>query len=679
MYENYLALIPFFPLLAFLLNSILIRNKLTNVQAGLITFMSLFISFVLVVLTSIHVYKNGPVTVRLWEWMSYGNIKFDIHFIMDELAVILSLMVTGIGSAIAFFSIGYMDHEEKVGKFFGFFALFAFSMLLLVHGENFLILFMGWEGVGVSSYLLIGFWYEHTKNGNAAKKAFLANRVGDFGLVLGIIGYALVFKTISFQDLAHPDMAILLANKEVLIISSLLLVLGAAGKSAQIPLFIWLPDAMMGPTPVSALMHAATMVTAGIFLLCRVSNVIVHFPVVMDVIAWMGALTALLAALIAMTQRDIKKILAYSTVSQLGYMVLAVGVGAFSTGMFHVFTHAFFKALLFLCAASIIYGCHHEQDIFKMGGLKKKMPITFWTFTVGFLAIAGIPGFSGFFSKDEILVMALTNPGNGVWLYSIALITALLTAFYMMRMLVLVFIVEPAKAEKVIVTHAKKNKHNKNKKDEAVEENQGPDDSHDDHHAQGALTAHESPSIMTIPLIILAFCSFAAGYVGLPHVLSHEYSRIFQDFVEKFVAKTEGHTHLSAQTEYILMGMTTTLILVSMGLAYYIYVKNDHVKMRDSLKLKFNTLWTISSERFKVDEFYELAIIKPLFKFGGFLVDVVETHVINGFIKVLTKVTSGSGEFLDENKPERLEMGILYIVIGLTLVLVAIFNAFIFR
>ena len=393
----------------------------------------------------------------------------------------------------------------------------------------------------------------------------------------------------------------------------------------------------------------------------------------------MGALTALLAALIAMTQRDIKKILAYSTVSQLGYMVLAVGVGAFSTGMFHVFTHAFFKALLFLCAASIIYGCHHEQDIFKMGGLKKKMPITFWTFTVGFLAIAGIPGFSGFFSKDEILVMALTNPGNGVWLYSIALITALLTAFYMMRMLVLVFIVEPAKAEKVIVTHAKKNKHNKNKKDEAVEENQGPDDSHDDHHAQGALTAHESPSIMTIPLIILAFCSFAAGYVGLPHVLSHEYSRIFQDFVEKFVAKTEGHTHLSAQTEYILMGMTTTLILVSMGLAYYIYVKNDHVKMRDSLKLKFNTLWTISSERFKVDEFYELAIIKPLFKFGGFLVDVVETHVINGFIKVLTKVTSGSGEFLDENKPERLEMGILYIVIGLTLVLVAIFNAFIFR
>ncbi len=472
MYENYLALIPLFPLLAFLLNSILIKNKLNNVQAGAITFVSLFISFILVVITSMHVYENGPVNVKLWEWMVYGNIKFNIHFIMDELSVVLSLMVTGIGSAIAFFSIGYMDHEEKVGKFFAFFALFAFSMLLLVHGENFLVLFMGWEGVGLSSYLLIGFWYEHTKNGNAAKKAFIANRVGDFGLVLGMIGFALVFNTISFSELRTPDLAIIAANKDMLIISSLLLVLGAAGKSAQIPLFVWLPDAMMGPTPVSALMHAATMVTAGIFLLCRVSNVIVHFPLVLDVIAWMGAITALLASLIALTQTDIKKILAYSTVSQLGYMILACGVGAFSTGMFHVFTHAFFKALLFLCAASVIYGCHHEQDIFKMGGLKKKMPITFWTFTVGFFAIAGIPGFSGFFSKDEILTMALTNPGNGVWLYSVALVTALLTSFYMMRMYVLVFIVEPAKSAHVKEEKAHKKKH---KHDDHAS------DHHDDH------------------------------------------------------------------------------------------------------------------------------------------------------------------------------------------------------
>ncbi|MBC7712103.1 MAG: NADH-quinone oxidoreductase subunit L [Rhizobacter sp.] len=666
MYENYLALIPFFPLLAFLLNSVLIKNKLTNVQAGLITFMSLFISFILVIMTSLHVLDKGPVSVHLWEWMSYGNIKFDISFVMDELSVILSLMVTGIGSAIAFFSIGYMDHEEKVGKFFGFFALFAFSMLLLVHGANFLVLFMGWEGVGLSSYLLIGFWYEHTKNGNAAKKAFLANRVGDFGLVLGMIGFALVFNTISFADLQHPDMALLVANKNMLILSSLLLVLGAAGKSAQIPLFIWLPDAMMGPTPVSALMHAATMVTAGIFLLCRVSNVIVHFPIVLDVIAWVGALTALLASLIAMTQTDIKKILAYSTVSQLGYMVLACGVGAFSTGMFHVFTHAFFKALLFLCAASVIYGCHHEQNIFKMGGLKKKMPITFWTFMVGFLAISGIPGFSGFFSKDEILSMALTNPGNGIWLYSIALITALLTAFYMTRMLVLVFIVPPA-AKVEDHSHAHDKKHKKNKHN---------DHAHDDHTHE----IHESPSVMTIPLIILAICSFAAGYIGLPHIIGgHENSRLFQGFLERFVAKTSGHTELSAQTEIIMMGVTTLLILGSMGLAYYIYVKNDHVKMRDSLKAKFHTLWLISFNKFKVDEFYELTIIKPLFQFGHFLVDVVETHVINGVVKVVTKFTTSSGQILDDNKPERLEMGILYIVIGLTGIIIFIFNAFIFR
>lgn len=675
MYENYLALIPFFPLIAFLLNSVLIKNKLSNVQAGLITFMSLFVSFILVVMTSLHVLKNGPVHVHLWEWMTYGSIKFDIHFIMDELAVILSLMVTGIGSAIAFFSIGYMDHEEKVGKFFAFFALFAFSMLLLVHGENFLVLFMGWEGVGLSSYLLIGFWHEHTKNGNAAKKAFLANRVGDFGLVLGMIGFALVFNTISFRDLQNPDMTLIIQHKELLTISGLLLVLGAAGKSAQIPLFIWLPDAMMGPTPVSALMHAATMVTAGIFLLCRVSNVIIHFPVVMDVIAWVGALTSLLAALIAITQRDIKKILAYSTVSQLGYMILACGVGAFSTGMFHVFTHAFFKALLFLCAASVIYGCHHEQDIFKMGGLKKKMPITFWTFFVGLLAISGIPGFSGFFSKDEILVMALTNPGNGPWLYAIALVTALITAFYMTRMMVMVFIVEPAKAEsthkdhqaKKDTKHAKKDNHDKHPKD---------GHGHDDH---GHHEIHESPSVMTVPLIILALCSALAGYLGIPHLMSHDNSRLFQHFVERFVAKATGHTHLSVQTEIIMMGLTTISILASMGLAYYIYVKNDHRKLRDSLQMKFKTLWSISFSKFKVDELYEVVIINPLYKIGHFLVDIVETHIINGVVKLLTMMTTEGGGFLDDNKPERLEMGILYIVIGLTVLVTAIFNAFIFR
>jgi NADH-quinone oxidoreductase subunit L len=651
MYQNYLALIPFFPLVAFLLNSLLVKNKLNNVQAGTITFLGLFTSFVLVVMSAIHVYENGPVQISLWNWATYKTLSFDIKFSMDQLSVILSLMVTGIGSAIAFFSIGYMDHEEKVGKFFAFFALFAFSMLLLVLGENFLVLFMGWEGVGLSSYLLIGFWYEHKKNGDAAKKAFLANRVGDFGLVLGMIGYALVFKTISFTDLQHPDLNIIMQNKELLIASSLLLVLGAAGKSAQIPLFIWLPDAMMGPTPVSALMHAATMVTAGIFLLCRVSNVIVHFSVVLDVIAWVGAITSLLAALIAITQRDIKKILAYSTVSQLGYMVMACGLGAFSTGLFHVFTHAFFKALLFLCAASVIYGCHHEQDIFKMGGLKNKMPVTFWTFLVGLLAIAGIPGFSGFFSKDEILSMAFTNPGNGIYLYSVGLITALLTAFYMTRMLLLVFIVPEAKHEDHGHDHH---------------------DHHDHHHE-----IHESPAVMTVPLIILAICSFAAGYVGLPHIMGgHHNSRLFQVFVEKFAAVAVGHSELSHETEIIIMVMTTILILCSMGLAYYIYVVRHADNMKDRLKEKFTTLWTISNSKFKVDELYEAVIIKPLYAIGNFLVDIVETHIINGIVKGLVKGTTESSSFIDDNKPDRIDLGILYMIIGLTILITAVFNVF---
>jgi len=657
MYENYLALIPFFPLLAFLLNSLLIKNKLNNVQAGLITFMGLFTSFILVVILALHVQEAGPVHVKLWDWATYKNIVLDIHFVMDQLSVVLCLMVTGIGSAIAFFSIGYMDHEEKVGKFFAFFGLFAFSMLLLVVGENFIVLFMGWEGVGLSSYLLIGFWYEHTKNGNAAKKAFLANRVGDFGVVLGMIGYALVFHTVSFRDLQHPDMAIILANKQMLTISSLLLVLGVTGKSAQIPLFIWLPDAMMGPTPVSALMHAATMVTAGIFLLCRVSNIIVHFSDVMDVIAWIGALTALLASLIAITQTDIKKILAYSTVSQLGFMVMACGLGAFSTGMFHVFTHAFFKALLFLCAASVIYGCHHEQNIFKMGGLKNKMPITFWTFVVGYLAIAGIPGFSGFFSKDEILSMAFTNPGNGIFLYSIALLSALLTAFYMTRMLVLVFIVPPS--------HDVHDSH---------EHHVAEHDSHEKHEI------HESPSVMTVPLILLAICSFGAGYIGMPHLFGgHENSRLIQTFLEKYVAPPTGHVHLSEETEITMMVITTLLILLSMCLAYYIYVKNDHLKMRDKIKAKFLPLWIWSFNKFKVDELYETIIIKPLYQVGHFLVDIVETHIVNGVVKLITKTVGNSGNFLEETKPERLEMGIIYIMIGLTIIVTAVFNAFIFR
>jgi NADH-quinone oxidoreductase subunit L len=358
-------------------------------------------------------------------------------------------------------------------------------------------------------------------------------------------------------------------------------------------------------------------------------------------------------------------------------MVMACGLGAFSTGMFHVFTHAFFKALLFLCAASIIYGCHHEQNIFKMGGLKSKMPVTFWTFLVGFLAIAGIPGFSGFFSKDEILSMAFTNPGNGIYLYSIALLSALLTAFYMTRMFVLVFIV-PSEHDS---NEAHKNVPNEQKL-------KGNKHKHQIKHAQKDLHAdkhehheiHESPSVMTIPLIILAICSFGAGYFGMPHLIGgHNNSRIIQTFLEKTVSPATGHSHLSEETEIVMMVVTTLLILFSMGAAYYIYVKNDHLKMRDNLKSRFLGFWNLSSNKFKVDEIYEAIFVKPLYKVGQFLIAIVETYIVNGLIRFVTRSVKVSGNFLNDNKPERLETGILYAVIGFTLMLIAVFNAFIFR
>ena len=373
MSELYLKIIPLFPILAFFTNGLILRTQAKNSIAGFISFLGTFISFIFVCLLYPYV-KEAPVASQLWPWMQFSDFNLEVKFLMDNLSFILAVMVTGIGSLITLFAIVSMDHDERPGKFFSYLSLFIFSILLLTLSENFLVLFFGWEGVGLCSYLLIGFWYTDIEKAMAGRKAFVANRVGDLGVVLGIVGYAMVFKTISFVDLKSISVDTVLANKELLTISSLFLVLGATGKSAQIPLFVWLPDAMSGPTPVSALIHAATMVTAGIFMLCRISFVITHLSTVLEVIAWIGSLTALMAAIIAVTQSDIKKVLAYSTVSQIGFMMAACGAGAFSSGMFHVFTHAFFKALLFLGAGAVIYCLHHEQNMFHMGSLKNKMP-----------------------------------------------------------------------------------------------------------------------------------------------------------------------------------------------------------------------------------------------------------------------------------------------------------------
>lgn len=636
--DIYLNTIPLFPLLAFLVNSLVLKTKANIKTAGIISFVGTFLSFVCVCLLFGLVKEEGRIVSVLWNWSRFSDLRFDISFMADQLSIVLLFMVTGIGSLITLFSIGYMGEDTRPGKFFSYLSLFIFSMLLLVLGENFLVLFFGWEGVGLCSYLLIGFWYEDIEKAKAGRKAFIVNRIGDFGVVLGMAGLALVFKTLSFVDLQTPLVEVITQNQFLLTVSLLCVVLGVAGKSAQLPLYIWLPDAMAGPTPVSALIHAATMVTAGIFLLCRLSNLLIHLPVVMDVIAFVGVFTALCAALIALTQQDIKKVLAYSTVSQLGYMVLACGVGAFSSGIFHVFTHAFFKALLFLGAGAIIYSLHHQQDIFKMGGLKKKMPIVFWCFVVALFAINGVPGFSGFFSKDEILWMALNHPRYGTFFYGVALFTALCTAFYMTRLVCVVFLSRPKYHE-------------------------------DKHHP-----IHEAPYIMTIPLVVLALFSFGAGFLGLPEFLSHENARGFQSFVEMVVAKPNAPIY-SSHTEHLLMIVTIILILASMGLAYFVFVTKEEQKISEKIKMGILPLWKMSFNKFYVDEIYVFLFVVPFKHFTRFLFSVVEVLFIDAIGRGIGFVTSCTGAALKKYRPQSLEQNLTYMVIGIAVFLTFIFSS----
>lgn len=637
MSEFYLKIIPLFPLIAFLVNGLILKTQAKNLYAGIISFAGTFISFIFVCLLFPHV-QVAPVSAYLWKWLSFSTFNFEIKFLLDQLSVILAIMVTGIGSLITLFSIGYMDHDERPGKFFSYLSLFIFSMLLLTLSDNLLVLFFGWEGVGLCSYLLIGFWYEDLIKAKAGRKAFVANRVGDLGVVLGIVGFALVFKTISFTDLKTLDPNLIVQNKELVTLSCLFLVLGVTGKSAQIPLYIWLPDAMSGPTPVSALIHAATMVTAGIFLLCRISFVLVHVPTVLEVISWIGALTALMAAAIAVTQSDIKKVLAYSTVSQIGFMMTACGVGAFSSGMFHVFTHAFFKALLFLGAGAVIYCLHHEQDMFKMGALKNKMPKTFWCFVIALLAISGFPMFAGFFSKDEIMWLAFNKAGTGQYLFGILLISATLTSFYMTRLVCLTFL------------------------------------SSDKTHNDPDHPIHDAPMVMIIPLAILSICSIFVGYLGLPHFMSHDNARSFQLFVEKAVVAPRPAIY-DEHTEHLLMALTIGLTLIAMVLAYVMYVKNEESKMADKIKFSLKRAWDFSNNKFYVDEIYEKLFLNPILRLAEFLVSIVEKYVIDGFVKGIGIINFQSSVFLKTIRGVELQSSIFLMIIGMMIIITIIFSS----
>jgi NADH-quinone oxidoreductase subunit L len=539
----------------------------------------------------------APVMDHLWTWLDVGGFRADFSFAMDRLSGIYALFVTFVGLLIHIFATGYMHGDPGFYRFFAYLNLFMFSMLTLILADNLLLMFVGWEGVGLCSYLLIGYYVDRKEAGDAAKKAFIANRIGDWGVVLGIMLVFFLVGSISFFD--KPGVGSALTGIAAMPVESfgwstlfaggitsaaILLFIGATGKSAQIPLFVWLPDAMAGPTPVSALIHAATMVTAGVYMIVRCSAIYTHAPTAMFIIAVVGAATAIFAATIGIAQNDIKKVLAYSTVSQLGYMMLACGVGAFVAAIFHVMTHAFFKALLFLGSGSVIHGMHHEQDMRRMGGLKKYMPVTFITMLIGWLAISGIPIFAGFFSKDEILWKTWSTelfPGAGKVLWGIGALTALLTAIYMTRLMVMTFwgkerFLEAPAGGQADEAHAHAYDEGEKPHDAALasagdrphhEPGEHLDEAHDEHdvvhagsghdahgHGHGPFKPHESPWVMTVPLIVLAILSTFGGLVGVPYALSGgAIDNYFEHTLEPVIAHPseggEATTHAAGEAE----------------------------------------------------------------------------------------------------------------------------------
>ncbi len=516
-----LALIPLLPFAGFLINAFF-GKRLGKGASGGLACAVMFGSFAVAVASALTVINgHSAIEATYYTWLPSGDLQIPVKFRLDSLGVLMTLVVTGIGSLIHVYSVGYMHDEtpSEFARFFSYLNLFAAFMLVLVLGANFPVMFVGWEGVGLCSYLLIGFYFTKASAADAGKKAFIVNRVGDFGFILGTL---LIFVTFHTLDFAEVAAAVALQAPETAMgtvtIATLLLFVGATGKSAQIPLYVWLPDAMEGPTPVSALIHAATMVTAGVYMIGRNAELFSHAPMTLAIVAGIGVATALMAGTIGLVQNDIKRVLAYSTVSQLGLMFLAMGVGAYAAGIFHLFTHAFFKALLFLGSGAVIHALAGEQDLRNMGGLKKHLPITYWTFLIGALAIAGVPLLSGFFSKDEILFRTFTahTPGH-VLMWMLGMLTSLLTATYMFRLVFLAF-----HGERRAAAHA--------------DGGHGGHGAHGGHGSgHGSHGAHDAPPSMAIPLIVLAIGSVFAGYVGVPHALGGS-NRIEQFLHPSFAA-----------------------------------------------------------------------------------------------------------------------------------------------
>lgn len=566
-------LVVLLPLVGFVVNG-LGRNHLSKNIVGIIGCGTILFSFIIVASMFFEM-MNGKFTsevVILFDWISVGSLSIPVAFQVDSLSVLMMLIVTGVGFLIHVYSVGYMHDDPGFARFFSYLNLFIFFMLMLVAGANYPILFVGWEGVGLCSYLLIGFWFKNQNFNDAAKKAFIVNRIGDLGFLLGMLLMFKTFGSLSFQEVFEKAKSFSIGDPVIFAIT-ILLFIGAVGKSAQIPLFVWLPDAMAGPTPVSALIHAATMVTAGIYLVVRSNILFTLAPESMLIVGSVGLITALFAASIGLFQNDIKKVLAYSTVSQLGYLFLALGLGAYTGAMFHLTTHAFFKALLFLGAGSVIHGLHGEQDIRNMGAVKKYMPITFWTFLIATLAIAGIPPFSGFFSKDEILAHAFEH---SPLLWGIALLGSLMTTFYMFRLFYLTFYGSFRGTE-----HQKAH-------------------------------IHESPLTMTVPLIVLAVLSAVGGFIGVPEVLggSHSLNNFLSPIYEgskNILANTPAH-HLSHTTEYILMISTVLILIIVILTSRYLFVIKTKIPPGEEVRLSF--IHNLIYKKYFVDELYEMTVIR---------------------------------------------------------------------
>lgn len=594
-------LVPLFPLIGFLVNG-LARKSLSKPLTGMIGSGVILASFVVSIILFFDVKAGHTGVVRLFDFISIGSLQIPFAFQVDQLSAIFMLIITGVGFLIHVYSTAYMQEETSAhyARYFSFLNLFVFSMLLLVLGANYLIMFIGWEGVGLCSYLLIGYWFKNSEFSTAGRKAFVMNRIGDFGFLLAVFWMIQHFGSLNFGDVLGKaaDMKL---NDTVLVGITLLLFLGAVGKSAQIPLYTWLPDAMAGPTPVSALIHAATMVTAGIYMIARSNILYTLAPFTQGVVAITGLATAILAASIALKQNDIKKVLAYSTVSQLGYMFLGLGVGAYTGAVFHVMTHAFFKALLFLGAGSVIHALHHEQDMRNMGGLKKYLPVTHWTFLVACLAIAGIPPLSGFFSKDEILAGAFSV--NKIY-WVIGVLGAVLTAFYMFRLYATTFL----------------------GKFRGTQEQE-------DH-------LHESPPAMTWPLIILAVLSAVAGFLGVPaalggtHYLEHFLSPVFAGSVALQHLPHADHT-----TEYLLMGVSAGLAALAI-----IYAVGRFSSKPDMEEAK--GLGKLLEHKWYVDELYDAIVVNPLRKISLLLNNVVEKLGIDGIVNGVGKLVNYGGRQL---------------------------------